>query len=74
MRRVHKLIRRTALKRDEGASFLEVLPDLVSGDLGVVDADDSLLGLEVLDERDGSRFTSVTSVGLESETENSNAL
>ena len=56
------------------AGLAEVCPYLILLYLGVVDIDEGLLLLEVADERDGGRLTSVTRVGLESETKNSNAL
>lgn len=65
---------RTALDGDKGTGFLEVHPDLVLNDLRIVNVHECLLRLKVLDEGDGSRFTGVTSVGLESEAKDSNTL
>ena len=53
---------------------MEVHPDLVLNDLRIVNVHECLLRLEVLDEGDSSRFTGVTSVGLESEAKDGNTL
>ena len=42
--------------------------------LGVVDCNESLLFLEVLDQGNGSRLASITSIGLECKAEDSDAL
>jgi hypothetical protein len=55
-------------------SLGQVGPDLILDDLGVVDVDVGLLGLEVTDEGDGSRLASVTRVGLECEAKDGDAL
>lgn len=68
------MITHTKLEGEVGACLREVLPNLLSLDLGVVDSHVSALSEEVTDERDGGRFTSVTGVSLESKAENGDVL
>lgn len=65
---------RTLGFRDQRVGLSQISPDLALGNLRIVDIDVCLLGLEVIDEGDGSRFTSIASIGLEGESENSDAL
>ena len=67
-------VKHTIGKGGRGAGLLEVEPDLLLRDLGVVHVHEGLLRLEVLDERDRCRFAGVTGVSLEGEAEHSNAL
>jgi len=71
---VTKESRRTVLKRGSGNSFDKILPDLCLLNFGVVDVDECSLRQEVADQGDGSGFTSVTRIGLEGKSENSDTL
>ena len=62
----------TVLEKCAGDSLSEVRPNLVVFNLRVVDVDKCLLGLEILNESDGSQLVSITSVSLEDKSEYSN--
>jgi hypothetical protein len=65
---------RTGLKRCSWDGFGEVLPDLCLLDFGVVDVDERILGQEVANEGDGSRFTSVACISFKGKPKNCDPL
>jgi len=67
-------MKRTRLEGQKGARLLKISPDLVTFHLRIIDIDISFFRLEVLDEGDCRRLSSVTSIGLEGEAENGNTL
>ena len=67
-------MKRTGLEGQKRARFLKIGPDLVLYHLRIIDVDIGFLRLEILDEGDCGRLSSVTSVSLECEAENGNAL
>lgn len=62
------------IKRNKWAGFLQVHPDLLMNYLRVVDVYKGPLRQKVPDQRDRSRLARITSVGLEGETKDSDAL
>ena len=60
--------RHTLLKREIGASFRHILPNLGFLDLGIIDGNIRPLSEEIADQGDCGRFTRVAGVSLECET------